>query len=137
MVPADNDTILVIDDDPNALKLMGATLRQLGYRVETNQDAGSALADLERRPPAAVIVDLLMPGMDGFEFLARFRSRPENGKVPIVVWTMKDLSRDELGRLQRLAQAVVAKGEGKTSSLTDLLRSLLGQQRQARLEAGP
>jgi PAS domain S-box-containing protein len=121
-----NNTILVVDDDPQALKLMEATLCRLGYRADCQSNAESALAVLAGRRPAAVILDLIMPEVDGFEFLARLRREPENHDLPVIVWTMKDLTRLDLETLHELAQAVVAKGN-PTASLTDQLRSLLAK----------
>jgi CheY-like chemotaxis protein len=123
-VPPDKaGTILVVDDDPSALKLMRATLGKLGYAAQYVSDAESALAMCEARRPAAVILDLLMPKMDGFEFLVRFRSVPKNRAIPVVVWTMKDLTSEDRERLRRLAQGVVGKSAG--NSVLEQLRSLL------------
>ncbi|MFZ5896558.1 MAG: PAS domain-containing hybrid sensor histidine kinase/response regulator [Myxococcota bacterium] len=123
-VPPDKSgTILVVDDDPAALKLMDTTLRTLGYNAQVVSNAESALMLASARRPLAVILDLLMPGVDGFAFLLRFRAIPENASVPVVVWTMKDLSSDDHERLRQLSQAVIAKGTG--SLLLDQLRALL------------
>jgi CheY-like chemotaxis protein len=73
--------------------------------------------------PSAVILDLLMPEMDGFEFLVRFRNAAENLQVPVIVWTMKDLTFDDRSRLQRVAQAVL--GKDAENSLIEQLRVLL------------
>jgi PAS domain S-box-containing protein len=123
-VPPDKaGTLLVVDDDPSALKLMKATLGKLGYAAQYVSDAESALAMCEARRPAAVILDLLMPQMDGFEFLVRFRSVPNNRAIPVVVWTMKDLTHEDRDRLHRLAQGVVGKTTG--NSVVEQLRALL------------
>jgi CheY-like chemotaxis protein len=66
----------------------------------------------------------MMPEMDGFEFLARFRELPAARNVPVLVWTVKDLSADESARLRRSAQAVLQKGRDKRA-LVDELRLLL------------
>ena len=77
-----------------------------------------------------------MPGMSGFEFLRQLRRpRQRPAHVPVIVWTVKDLSTEEPMRLRGLAQAVVAKGEG-TQALLDELRSLLRAPGQARARDG-
>lgn len=119
--------ILVVDDDGNAVRLMETMLRRFGYRTEGRLDGMSALAMAEREPPLAVIVDLLMPGMDGFEFLKRFRRLAGCQFSPAIVWTMKDLTADDNARLHRLAQAVVAKGEPPSGELVDQLGALLSR----------
>jgi PAS domain S-box-containing protein len=119
--------ILVVDDDGHAVKLMEMMLRRLGYRTEGRLDGTSALAMAEREPPLAVIVDLLMPGMDGFEFLKRFRRLAGCELSPAIVWTMKDLTAEDNARLHRLAQAVVAKGEPPSGGLVVQLAALLSR----------
>ena len=57
-----------------------------------------------------MILDLLMHGMDGFEFLAQFRRTRGSHGTPVIVWTAKDLTQDDQRRLQRSAQAIVQKG---------------------------
>jgi PAS domain S-box-containing protein len=136
VAPGRNDGILVVDDDPAALKLMEATLSRLGYRADCHLDASSALSGLGERRPAAVILDLLMPEVDGFEFLARFRQQRENQDIPVIVWTMKDLTAVDLAKLHRLAQAVIAKGDSQAPHLIDQLRRLLQPQAGA-IEAHP
>ena len=119
--------VLVVDDDGNAVKLMETMLRRLGYRTEGRLDGTSALALAEREPPLAVIVDLLMPGMDGFEFLTRFRRLAGCEISPAIVWTMKDLTAEDNVRLHRLAQAVVGKGEPPSGGLVNQLGALLSR----------
>ena len=68
--------ILVVDDDPGALRLMDATLAQLGFAAITRSSGASALEAAAKLHPEAVVLDLMMPGMDGFEFLDRFRRLP-------------------------------------------------------------
>ena len=71
------------------------------------------------------MLDLLMPGMDGFEFLRRFRGTESGRHTPVIVWTVKDLTAEERHRLQASAQAVVLKGAGSTAALLEQLSSLL------------
>jgi len=65
--------VLVVDDDPSCLRLMDATLSQLGFTAITRSSAKSGLEAAERLGPTAVVLDLVMPEMDGVEFLDRFR----------------------------------------------------------------
>jgi CheY-like chemotaxis protein len=106
---AGNRTILVVDDDPNALKLADAALRELGYRPVCHADPESALRLAEADPPGIVIVDLIMPGLSGFEFITRFRALRRGRDVPIIVWTVKDLDPDERRRLQAYVSGIVFK----------------------------
>jgi PAS domain S-box-containing protein len=125
ITPEKPGTILVIDDDASSLKLMRTTLSRLGYQVECQADAARALESAHPRRHSAVILDLLMPGMDGFEFLRRFRDDPECREIPVIIWTTKDLTVDDHRRLKRHAQAVFEKGSGRPLSLVEELKMLL------------
>jgi CheY-like chemotaxis protein len=123
---------MVVDDDPASLRLMGAELKQLGYQVICFEDAAMGLRAAELVPPAAVVLDLLMPGIDGFQFLERLRSVPATHKTPVLVWTTKDLTPEDRARLKRSAQGVVPKGrEGVRALLEDLRRFTAGRQNSA------
>jgi len=117
--------VLVVDDDVGSLKLMAATLSQLGYRASCAPGAAEGLRLARESPPLAVVLDLIMPGIDGFEFLDQFRTVAGCRRTPVIVWTVKDLSDDEYARLRLTAQAVVAKGRGGSSGVVDELRTFL------------
>ncbi len=122
---AGNGPVLVVDDDPTALRLAEATLRQLGYRPVCTSSGAEALRAIEADPPALVVLDLLMPGMDGFEFVARLRDSAAGRDVPVIVWTVKDLSAAERARLRAAAATIVFKGAGGAAQLVEELRPLL------------
>jgi len=112
--------ILVVDDEPKDLKLMETTLRQLGYRAVCHKDGESGLQAALDEPPAAVVLDLLMPGVDGFEFLARFRRTALGRHTPVIIWTAHEPSGETLARLRATAEAVVAKARGPAALLEEL-----------------
>jgi len=66
-----------------------------------------------------------MPEMDGFEFLERFRQTAAGRETPVIVWTVKDLTRDDYARLQSSAQGVIAKGQSSAASVVEELRRFL------------
>jgi len=115
--------VLVVDDNPQALKLMEEALAHLGYRSILERGGRSGLLAVANRRPAAVILDLLMPEMDGFEFLAELRKTDAGKDVPVIIWTMKDLGKDDRARLLAIAQAVVPKGSGSLQRLIEELKS--------------
>jgi PAS domain S-box-containing protein len=118
--------ILVVDDDPAALRLVEVSLRQLGYRPVCTASGEEALRAAAAEPPAVVVLDLLMPGMDGFELVTRLRQSPVGRDVPVIVWTVKDLTGEERARLRASVAAIVPKGAGGATPLVDELRPLLG-----------
>ncbi len=120
IVPDPSRPIMVVDDDRRALKLADRVLRQLGYRTVCHSTAAGALRAAHRDPPAAVILDLVMPGIDGFQFLDRFRRSPAGRQTPVIVWSGKDLTPAQQRRLRASAQAVVSKSLG-AAALIDAL----------------
>jgi len=119
--------VLVVDDDAPSLKLMATTLGQLGYQTRCEKDAEVALRAARGIPPSAVVLDLMMPGMNGFEFLDRFRENPAARHIPVIIWTMKDLTSDEHQLLRASAQAVVSKGHGGTAAVLAELQTFLAR----------
>jgi CheY-like chemotaxis protein len=72
-----------------------------------------------------VVLDLLMPGMNGFEFLDQLRQTPAGRAVPVIVWTVKDITEPERVRLRQSAQAVVQKVQGGAGALVEGVRPYL------------
>jgi signal transduction histidine kinase/CheY-like chemotaxis protein len=116
--------VLVVDDDAASLKLMQATLGRAGYETLCLQDGEAALKAAADRRPIAVVLDLMMPGVDGFEFLDRFRRADGDRRTPVIIWTVQDLSAHDQARLRETAQAIVVKG-GDGSSLLQQLSAFL------------
>lgn len=120
--PAGSGSVLVVDDDPGSLRLMAASLGQLGYTSTCVGRAVEALRISEQQAPLAVVLDLQMPEMDGFAFLDLFRKIPACRNTPVIVWTVKDLTGDEYQRLQAAAQGIVGKGQSGTTSVAEEVR---------------
>jgi signal transduction histidine kinase len=117
--------VLVIDDDFASRRLMEAALRQLGYDPVGTVDAEHGLLLAEKIKPECIVLDLLLPGADGFSMLQKLREQPDHQKTPVIVWTMKDLSADESAILARAAEAVLTKGGADGSSLLSQLANVL------------
>jgi len=124
--PLQNASILVVDDDLSTLKLVEAALGSQRVRVICKLTAQAALLSAEADPPGIVVLDLVMPGMDGFQFLSRFRELPGCAQVPIVIWTVKDITHAERASLGRSTTAVVRKGGRGVEALVDELQPFLG-----------
>lgn len=117
------DKILVLDDDPRALKILDATIRSIGLKPICLPDCESGMNLLRRLRPAAVVLDLGMPGLSGWEFLERLRAAEGSGsRTPVIVWTNLDLNVQETTHLRKLANAVLFKREGTTSGLMQEVR---------------
>ena len=81
--------VLVADDDPDILLLMTLTLERDGYDVVPAKDGLSALETAVERVPHLVLLDLMMPGLDGYEVTRRLRTKPITKDVPIVIVTAR------------------------------------------------
>ena len=82
-------TVLVVDDDPNALDIVKTYLEAKGYVVATAKDGNEALALLEKVHPALVLLDVMMPGMDGWEVARVIKNHPNFGRTRVVMLTAR------------------------------------------------
>src|SRR5215475_4271897 len=80
-------SILVVDDTPANIGILLDTLSKAGYRVRVASDGESALEQLQYSPPDLVLLDVMMPGMDGFETCRRLRQLPKLEQLPVVFMT--------------------------------------------------
>src|SRR5262249_32882070 len=128
VTPASGTRVVVVDDDAGARKLMEKTLRDLGYTPDCHTDAARALASVEAAPPAAIVLDVLLPEIDGFEFLRRLRGSPVGRRLPVLIWTVKDLSAEERAELLASAQAVMQKDAHRQAELLQELRTFVRPQ---------
>jgi len=117
--------VLAIDDDPTARRLLEAMFRQAGHEVICVGSPNRGLALAQASPPTLVVLDLLLPEMDGGEFLERFRQNETLRDVPVIIWTLKDVDEDERDQLLRKAERIVKKGHGDLDALMDVARPYL------------
>lgn len=88
------DSILLVDDERNILELARMYLARDGFDIETSTDGLDALEKIRKDQPALVVLDLMLPGMDGFEICRRLRG--ENNQVPIILLTARDEDVDKI-----------------------------------------
>ena len=96
---AHSPVALIIDDDPAMRDMMSRQLRAQGWDISEASNGRTALQRIGERVPAAIILDLMMPEMDGFDFITELRANPAWQDIPVVVVTAKDVSEDERRRL--------------------------------------
>ena len=118
--------ILLVDDDRDTRLRLRAILEQDGWTVAEAGDGKQALDIVTHAPPKVILLDLIMPVMDGFTFLARVRERPGCKDIPVVVYTARLLDDEERRRLGA-ANRVLIKGEIDMRQLAGELRSLSPQ----------
>ena len=95
----DDSVILLVDDDPKTLELLEETLQSAGYETQSVQSGARALEVLSSKLVSAVLLDLLMPGMDGFQVIRRIRQEEVLKDLPIFVLTGKTLTSQEVALL--------------------------------------
>jgi signal transduction histidine kinase/DNA-binding response OmpR family regulator len=113
--------VVAIDDDPFAVELVRAVLEPEGWTVlgATTGEAGVAL--VRDREPAVVLLDLLMPGMDGFAVVDELRRESSTHDVPVVILTSKTMTADEKSRLAGRISYFASKADFDSSSLVELV----------------
>jgi PAS domain S-box-containing protein len=115
-------TVMVIDDDPMALQLMASTLAGIGIDAVPIQDGRVALRDIDLHRPDAIVLDLMMPGFDGFAVLDALQGMPGWRNTPVFVWTSMVLTEQEYQSLASSAHAVLSKGGGAMAAMVEGLR---------------
>jgi DNA-binding response OmpR family regulator len=85
--PADNGVILIVDDTPDNLALLSDALDEAGYMVLVALDGNSALNRIQRRRPDLILLDAMMPGLDGFETCRRIKAQAETANIPVLFMT--------------------------------------------------
>jgi len=130
--------VLLIDHSPTALNLLVRRLRDLGLETVVARDGTTGLAIYMDARPALTLVDLMLPGISGFDFIEEIRRNPLWQDVPLVVITAKDLTDAEREWLNARVKAIVRKNGLSREALADCVVALLQDQRgRSAAEASP
>ena len=117
--------VLVVDDDEATRQVVRRTLAKQGWTVAEAENGRVALEQVARHKPSLILLDLMMPGMDGFAFLAELRKNEAWQSVPVVVLTSKDLSAEERRLLNRYVEKILQKGAYSREALLREVRKLV------------
>jgi CheY-like chemotaxis protein len=117
--------ILVVDDDPDAREILSLILGTLDIAVVQAQNGFDALAAVGKELPLLIILDLSMPHLDGEAVLTKLRESPDTSSVPVIIFTAKTLSNDELVRLDVPLHMIIRKGRLSMTHLRDLVMDIL------------
>jgi DNA-binding response OmpR family regulator len=127
--------ILIVDDDPLLLQLVEHILERDGCKTITAMDGEEALKKVETEKPDLVILDVMIPGIDGLDVCRRLRSQPGTANLPIVMVSARSKVSDRLAGLGAGADEYIAK-PFDVGNLTDCIAALLDRTRLSRhLEA--
>jgi CheY-like chemotaxis protein len=114
--------VLVCDDEAGSLQLISSTLETGGYSSIQAQTGREALRILSELPVSVLILDLMMPGVNGFEVIKQIREQAKFERLPIIVLTAKELTQEEMDQLQGKVNTCLQKGSSWRSQLLDQLR---------------
>jgi CheY-like chemotaxis protein len=124
-LPADGQTVLVIEDDAGTRDMLRRLLAREGWQVTEAENGRVGLQRLEESMPALILLDLMMPAMDGFEFMEALRRHGGTAStIPVIVITAKDLTEEDCRRLNGGVERVIQKG-GSRQDVVAIVRSYL------------
>ena len=124
--PREPRTLVAIDDDPVDLDLLEATLAPEGWRVVRASGGEEGVRAVRKERPAVVVLDLLMPDVDGFAVVEQLRADPLVGDVPVVVLTSKEMTSADRARLAGQISFLAQKGTFPQAELVSLVRRVAG-----------
>ena len=119
--------VLVVDDDAEARTMLAKILNEERADVVLATGGDEAMSLIAQAPPDLVLLDLMMPGMSGFEMVARLRAQPAGASIPVMIVSAKELTAEDVLTLNGHVQRFVAKGSIEPEGLTNAVRQLLGQ----------
>ena len=120
----DRPRLLLIDDDAAVHALLEEELGRAGFDIISAFNGESGLSDAKQNHPDVIILDLMMPGMSGFEVAGALKESPETANIPIVVLTSKEISADDRRELQSKVSSFVQKGKSAREQLVTEIRRL-------------
>ncbi len=118
--------VLIIDDDIDDLRLIQKVLQDSGsFEVSTAQGGEEGLASLQTNRPDAIILDLFMPGINGFALLEKMRTNPDLAQIPVLILTGADLTKEQQQMLSDFGQSMLHKGLLRENELLAALEEAL------------
>ncbi|MBI3736415.1 response regulator, partial [Candidatus Sumerlaeota bacterium] len=119
--------LLVVDDDPDIRHFISRTLTREGWQVEEAENGQIGIERVKSNPPHLVILDLMMPVMDGFQFMDELHVADPKRTIPVIVVTAKDLSEAERRHLNGRVERVIMKGDYSRESFLEQVRKMVSQ----------
>ena len=122
-IASDSHSILIVEDDEITVEMLKKSLESDNYKVRSAKNGKEALDIINDHKPGLILLDLMMPEMDGFQFAERLREKQQWLDIPVVVITAKDLSKDDHSRLQGNVEAIMQKGSYRKDELLQEISS--------------
>ncbi|MCX7421728.1 MAG: response regulator [Planctomycetia bacterium] len=128
-LPETSPTVLIIEDDPDTRDLLRRTLASEGWKTFEAENGRDGLDCLSKAQPSLILLDLMMPLMDGFQFLSELRRHPHWSGVPVLVITAMELSPNDQDRLNGRVMQILRKGSYKLDELVSEVKRALPAER--------
>ena len=117
--------MLIIEDDATTRDLLRRTVEKDGWQVREAANGRRGLESLAAAIPGLILLDLMMPEMDGFEFMQQLRRRDDCRHVPVIVITAKDLTPEDRARLNGQVERIIQKGAHSPADILREIRALV------------
>jgi CheY-like chemotaxis protein len=118
--------VLIVEDQADARSMLRRLIEKEGWDVVEAENGREGLEQVASAGPALIFTDLMMPVMDGFDFVEELRQVEEYREIPVIVLSAKDLTEDDRRRLNGRVERVLDKGSQSGEDLLDRLRELVG-----------
>jgi CheY-like chemotaxis protein len=118
-------SVLIVEDEPTTREMLRRTFEKDGWQVAEAANGREAFAELARQMPALILLDLMMPEMDGFEFLEALRQRTSLPPASVIVITAKELTENDHRRLNGGVERIIQKGALSRDQLLAEVRTVL------------
>jgi CheY-like chemotaxis protein len=119
--------VLIVEDDDDVRTLLRRTLEEVQWAVFEAENGAVALQCVHEQKPDLILLDLMMPVMDGFEFVQKLREEEENRSIPIIVVTAKDLTEEDRRQLAGGVEHIIAKGAFTQGDMLQQVRDLVSR----------
>jgi len=119
------NNVLIVEDDPSSRRTLRQMLEKEGFEAAEAENGRVALEHVARSRPSLILLDLMMPKMDGFELVADLRSREEWRDIPVVVLTAKEITHEDRQRLNGYVTQIIQKGANSRDALLAEVRNLI------------
>ena len=117
--------VLIVDDSPSQLMGMKRIIEKLGHEIVTAEDGALGVEAAKRERPDLILMDVVMPNLNGFQATRSIAKNPDTSHIPIVLVTTKDQDTDRVWGMRQGAKAYITKPFSE-SELADMIQQMLG-----------
>lgn len=119
--------VLLIEDEPNIIEAISFILTRDGYTVHTHEDGETAMTKIKTTPPDMIILDVMLPGLSGFDILRAVRADPDVGETPVMMLTARGQTKDRETAERLGANQFMTKPFSNTE-VRDAVRAMVGHE---------